>query len=91
VVDVPFHLIRVNLGREGLEVVFPLGNNWYRCKWDKVPERFKHLYYAYLKLLGKPIPDWLKEYTVKTISIENTIISIDLDNCREVPEGYPLV
>lgn len=90
-VDIPFNLIRVNIGKEGLEIVFPVGNNWYKCKWDKVPSRFKHLYYAYLKLLGRPIPEWLKDYEVKTISIEDVAISIDLDNCHEVSEKYPLV
>ena len=90
-VDVPFHLIRVNVSREGLEIVFPLGDNWYKCSWDKVPSRFKHLYYAYLKLLGKPIPYWLKDYAVKTVSIEDTTISIDLDKCQKVSERYPIV
>jgi len=34
IVRIPFNLIRVNQGREGLEVVFPYGEDWYRLDWD---------------------------------------------------------
>ena len=44
IVRIPFNLIRVNQGREGLEVVFPYGEDWYRLDWEKVPDRFKELY-----------------------------------------------
>ena len=90
-VEIPFHLIRVNIRNGKLEIVFPYGNDWYRCDWDNVPERFKHLYVVWLKLQGKKIPEHLKEYEVETVSVKSTKIRIDLDKCERVTETYPLV
>jgi len=89
-VKVPFHLIRVNTSEGSLEIIFPYGNKWWKLDWDKVPDRFKHLYVVYLKLQGIEIPDHLKEYQVNTLSMDNIDISIDLDKCVQVPENYPL-
>ena len=89
-IKVPFNLIRVNEGREGLEIVFPYGNDFYRMKWDKVPDRFKELYVVWLKLQGMTIPEWLKEYEKDTIDVSDVSVEIDLDNCEKIPETYPL-
>lgn len=89
-VNIQFNVIRINETREGLEIVFPYENKWYRLDWDKVPERFKILYVVYLKLQGIEIPDYLTEFNRDTIDISNTLIEIDLDNCIEIPVEYPL-
>lgn len=89
-VYVPFHVIRVNVTAKGLEIIFPFGNQWWRLSWDKVPSRFKHLYVVYLKLLGREIPDYLKEYEVETINVENVSVRIDLDKCEQIPHDYPI-
>ena len=89
-VSVPFHVIKVNQRRDKLEIVFPFGNTWWRLDWDKVPERFKHLYVVWLKLQGKEIPDYLKDYEVETLSVKEVTVRIDLDKCEQVPENYPL-
>lgn len=89
--EIPFNMMFVNKTREGIEVIFQHYGKWYRMNWENVPERFKHLYYAKLKLEGKPIPDFLKPYEVKEITIENAVVRIDLDDCEEIPETYPLM
>lgn len=89
-VDIPFHLIQVNETREGREIIFPYGTDWYRCPWEKVPSRFKRLYVVKLKLMGYKIPDYLKDYETETITVSNVNVSIDLDNCKIIPSEYPV-
>ena len=40
-VKVPFYLIKVNSGREGLEIVFSYNKKWYRLEWSKVPDSIR--------------------------------------------------
>ncbi len=89
---VRFFAIRVNETREGREIVFPYGQEreWYRMSWEDVPERYKQLYVAYLKLSGIEIPDWLKPYDTGTIDLTSADVEIDLSKCTQVPESYPL-
>ena len=89
-VKIPFNRLHVNEGREGLEAVFNYDRNWYRLSWDKVPEKFKILYVATLKLQGLEIPEHLKEYERDTIDISDISIEIELDECEKIPESYPL-
>lgn len=89
-VEVEFHLIRVNKRGDKLEIVFPFDNQFWKLDWDKVPSRFKHLYVVYLKLQGREIPDYLREYEVETITVSDVSVRIDLDKCRRVPPNYPL-
>jgi len=87
---VSFPLIRLNETPTGREIVFPYGNDWYRMPWEDVPDRYKQLYAAYLKLQGIEIPDWLAPYDVGTIDLTTTDVEIDLSKCTQVPEDYPL-
>ena len=89
-VEIPFYSINVNSGREGLEIVFNYNRKWYRLKWDKVPEKFKTLYVATLKLQGLKIPDYLKKYEKDIVNVSDLSIEIDLNECEEIPETYPL-
>ncbi len=89
-VRVPFHKIRVNKRGDTFEIVFPFGDQWWALDWDKVSSRFKRLYVVYLKLTGAEVPDYLKDYEVSTISVDDVSIPIDLGKCRQVPENYPL-
>ena len=90
VVKIPFHLIHVNSGRSGLEIIFPHNRKWYRLEWSKTPEKFKILYVAMLKLQGIEIPEHLKQYERNTIDLSEIEIEIDLNECEEIPEAYPL-
>ena len=87
---VSFSLIRINETPNGREVVFPYGKNWYKMSWEDVPDRYKQLYVAHLKLQGASVPDWLTPYDVGTINLMTTDIEIDLSKCIEIPENYPL-
>jgi len=78
------------MGRQGLEIVFPYRNQWYRLDWDKTPDRFKELYVVWLKLQGKEIPNYLKKWETVMIDVENVNIEINLAECEEIPETYPL-
>jgi len=89
-VKIPFNRIYVNQGRRGLEVVFNYDGNWYRLDWDKVPERYKVLYVALLRLQGLEVPGYLREYERDTINVSDTSIEVDLDECEKIPESYPL-
>jgi len=89
-VKIPFNRLYVNQGRDGLEVVFHYDKNWYRLSWSKVPEKFKILYVAMLKLQGLEIPEHLKKYERDTIDISDMNIEIELDECEKIPETYPL-
>ena len=82
-VRIPFPRIFVNQVRDKLEIVFPYRDKWYRLDWEKVPNKFKELYIAKLRLNGFPIPDRLKEYSISVINIEDLEIEIDLDECEE--------
>jgi len=90
VVKIPFNLMSVNQGREGLEVIFRYGNAWYKLPWDEVPDRYKELYVVYLKLSGIEVPEWLRTYDVDTVDISAIDIEIDLNKCIEIPENYPI-
>jgi len=89
-VKIPFNLINVNQGTEGLEIVFPYGKDWYRLDWVKAPEKFKILYVAMLKLQGIEISEHLKEYERDVVDISDTSIEIELDECEKISETYPL-
>ena len=89
-VSVPFYRMYVNQGRDGLEIVFNYGKNWYRVDWNRVPDKFKILYVAMLKLQGLEIPEHLKKYERDTIDISDMNIEIELDECEKIPETYPL-
>jgi len=90
IVKIPFNRIHVNQGRNGLEIVFRYDKNWYRMDWDKVPEKFKILYVATLKLQGLEIPEHLRKYEKDTIDVSDVNVEIDLSQCEEIPEEYPL-
>ena len=90
VVKVRFNLIQVNEIGESREVVFPYEGRWFRMDWNKVLERFKVLYVAMLKLQGLEVPEDLKEYERDTIDVSDIDIEIDLNQCEEIPEMYPL-
>ena len=90
IVKIPFNLINVNQSGENLEIVFPCNDKWYRMDWDKVPEKFKILYVATLKLQGLEIPEHLRKYEKDTIDVSDVNVEIDLSQCEEIPEEYPL-
>ena len=89
-VKIPFNRIHVNQSVEGLEVIFDYNGEWYQLDWNRVPEKFKILYVAMLKLQGLEIPEHLKEYERDTIDISDINIEIELDECEKIPETYPL-
>jgi len=88
-IQVEFYKIHVNSGREGLEIIFPYNDKWYRMKWKDTPKKFKILYTARLKLDGIPIPNELKEYERKRVDIEDLMIELNLNKAEEVIETYP--
>ena len=87
---VPFHHIKVNKRQNEREIIFFYEENWYRLDWAKVPEKFKILYVAFLKLQGSDIPNDLKEFEKDIIDISDTNIEIDLDACEKISTTYPL-
>ncbi|HDD44012.1 MAG TPA: hypothetical protein ENG63_04020 [Candidatus Desulfofervidus auxilii] len=90
VVKVLFNLINVNQREKKLEIVFPYGKDWYKLDWEKVPEKFKILYVAALKLQGYKVPDYLKEFERDIIEISDVNIEIELDECEKIAFEYPL-
>ena len=90
IVKVKFHLIRINTVASKLEIVFPYGEKWYRMDWENVPDKYKTLYTAYIKMLGREVPDYLKDYEKTTIELDNLEIELELDLAEEVPPTYPL-
>jgi len=90
-VEIPFHRILVNSGREGLEIVFPYMGKWYRMKWEDVPEKFKILYVARLKLMGVTLPSYLKQYERVQVNVEELNITLDLTKAEEVKEEVTMI
>ena len=87
---VPFTAMRVNVTPEGREVIFPYGPSWYRLKWADVPERFKVLYVAKLRLNGYDVPDDLKPYERDSVTLDDLTVEVDLTKAEEVTGEYPL-
>ncbi|MDL1957029.1 MAG: hypothetical protein LWW95_08315 [Candidatus Desulfofervidus auxilii] len=90
IVKVLFNMINVNQRGKKLEIVFPYDKHWYRLDWEKVPEKFKILYVAGLKLQGHKVPDYLKEFEKDVIEISDLNIEIKFDECEKIPVKYPL-
>jgi len=85
-VAIPFRVIQHNITPEGEEIVFPYGDRWYRCPISKVPEKYFKLRDVYL---------WIEEgKTVNRIVRLNLnvppIVEIDLEECEEITETYPI-
>jgi len=85
-VGIPFWVIQYNVTNEGEELIFPYNNKFYRLPIHKAPYEF----WKYRKLLlwlteGKTVDE---EITVKLS--EKPLVWIELDECEEIPESYPL-
>jgi len=84
-VKIPFNVIQINLTKEKtLEVVFFHGGKFYAMPWNEVPEKFKILHVAKLKLLGCSIPDFLKSYIKDVVDLSDVNIEMDLSKCKVV-------
>ena len=90
VVNVKFRDIRVNTTPSGREIVFRYGDQWFRMGWENVPDRFKELYVAYLKLMGFGVPEDLSEFDRETYDIGDGSVEIDIDKAIKIHEIYPI-
>jgi len=84
---IPFHRIFVNVRLGEREIIFQYGKKWFKMKWSDVPEKFKVLYAAKLKLERGNIPDDLKPYERSEISVGDINIELNLDKAEEVKEN----
>jgi len=89
-VSVPFHKIHVNTTPNGKEIVFKYEDKFYRMDWANVPDKFKQLYVAKLKLEGIAVPEDLASYDVGTFDLSDTNIELDLNSAEEISATYPL-
>jgi len=91
-IEVKYHQIQVNVKANGeREIVFPYGGKWYRMNWSDVPDTFKEMYVADLKLHGYSIPDDLIAWDEEFPHIGDAVVFLDLTKAEEVGEGYPMV
>lgn len=88
--EVRFRDIRVNTTPSGREIVFRYGDQWFKMDWESVPDRFKELYVAYLKLIGADIPDDLSKFDKDVYNIGDATVEIDIEQVEKIPEGYPI-
>jgi len=87
-VRLPFHAIQVNVTPEGREIIFPVKGEWYRMPWGRVPERFKELYVALLRLQGARIPPELWKYARDDVKLGDLTIELDLRYAERLEERW---
>ena len=85
-VGIPFWVIQYNVTDTGAELVFPYEGKFYRLDTNKAPSEF----WKYRKLLL-----WLTEGRTENEQItvdlsDKPNVWIELDDCEEIPESYPL-
>lgn len=77
------HEIQVNEGPDGKEIVFPVGDKWYRMPWDNVPEKFRKMYWALVRLSGGEIP---KDLDYDSVVVNDAVIELDMEYAEEMDE-----
>ena len=77
--SVHFANISINTVNGGREAIITVGRWSYSLPWDKLPDRFKQLYVAWLRLQNANIPDDLQQYVTDNIDISNLYFDINLD------------
>ena len=87
-VRIPFHAIQVNVTPRGREIVFPVEGKWYRMPWSRVPERFKELYVALLRLQGARIPPELWRYARDEVCLDDLNIELDMRYAERLEEVW---
>lgn len=77
--SVHFTNILVNENNNKREVIINIGKWTFSLSWDKIPDNYKYIYVAWLKIQNLSIPDDLQEYIMDTIDISNLYFDINID------------
>ncbi len=77
--SVHFANISVNTINGEREAIVTVGRWSYSLPWNKLPDRFKQLYVAWLRLQNLAVPQNLQQYITNNIDISNLYFDINLN------------